>query len=73
MTIYGSNFGADNDLVTRSVSIDKTGQVTSFITYSDTSLSFVWPVDTSFLSTQDCYVTITIGGLSTPAFKVVAD
>lgn len=71
LTISGSHFGADSDVVTRSVSIDTTG-VVSGVTYSDTGISFNWPVDNSFLSTQERWVTISIGGLTT-TFKVVAD
>jgi hypothetical protein len=71
LTVFGSNFSNDSDLVTRSVSIDTTGAVNG-VTYSDSSLSFTWPVENNVFGSQNRSVTVNIGGLTT-TFSVTAE
>lgn len=71
LTITGNHFGQSTDQISRTVQIDGIGQVAG-VTYSDTSLSFVWPVDNTLFGTQQKTVTINIGGLTT-TLSITAD
>lgn len=71
LTISGNHFGQSTDQISRSVQIQDYGQVAG-VTYSDTSLSFTWPVDNTIFGTQQKTVTINIGGLTT-TISITAD
>lgn len=71
LTISGNHFGQSTDQISRSVQIDGYGQVAG-VTYSDSSLSFVWPVENTLFGTQQKTVTINIGGLTT-TLSITAD
>lgn len=71
LTISGNHFGQSTDQISRSVQIQDYGQVAG-VTYSDTSLSFTWPVDNTLFGTQQKTVTISIGGLTT-SISITAD
>jgi hypothetical protein len=64
ITINGRHFGSSTDIVTQRVGIQDYGQV-SGVSFSDTSLSFTWPVENDLFGTQQKTVTIDIGGLTT--------
>ncbi len=78
-TIYGSHFGSATDFdgstsITRSiqVSTDQLYTVNS-VSWSDTQITFTWPVPNTLLSNKTANVTINIGGLSTTITNVQAD
>lgn len=75
LNITGDYFGTanDNNYVTRSVLIqdDGTSTYATNVTYNDTSLSFIWPRDNTFIN-RTVTITISIGGL-TQSFTVTAD
>ena len=63
LIISGNYFGSSSDVVQRSVQIQDHGYAAA-VSYSDTQISFVWPVDNVIL-TQQKTITINIGGLTT--------
>ena len=71
LTIYGDYFGAADDQVTQSLFIKDYGNV-SKITWSDTSLSFNWPVTNTWFGSKTVELTISVGGL-TQTFTVTAN
>ncbi len=81
-TIYGSNFGIAADFegsgaVTRSIEISGSGvyqSVTSVLSWSDTSISFKWPVPNTMLSNKTVSVTVKTGNyLSSTISNITAD
>ena len=80
-TIYGSHFGIAADFegsgaVTRSIEISGSGvyhAVTSVLSWSDTSISFKWPISNT-LGTRTFSVTVKIGNyLSSTISNITAD
>jgi hypothetical protein len=71
LTISGNYFGQSTDQVSRSIQIENHGQVAGEV-YSDTSLSFTWPVSNALIGNQTRTVTINIGGLTT-TISITAD
>lgn len=85
-TITGNHFGSSDDFLgtggtTRSVEIIGVGEdagvyssVTSFTAWSDTLISFKWPVANKFLGTKTVSVTIKVGNnLSATISNITAD
>lgn len=76
-TIYGNYFGSNTDFdgsngLTRNVYIQNFGYVNP-VNWTDTSISFTWPVANDLIGTKNLDVTINVGGLSTVIPAVKAD
>jgi hypothetical protein len=70
ITFYGNHFGTSSETVFREVRIQgydngSGSDKVAGVNYSDTSLSFIWPIENTLFGTQTKTVTINIGGLTT--------
>lgn len=70
LTISGNYFGAADDQVARTLYIKDHGYVSN-VTWSDTNMSFLWPVNNT-IGNKTVQLTISVGGL-TQSFDVTAD
>ena len=79
LLIYGRYFGDtadfDNSTAIRNIQVQCEGSLytVSNAIWSDTQVSFSWPVPDSALSDKEAEVTINVGGLSTKILRVQAD
>jgi len=76
VSISGNHFGSSDDQVTKSLQlIDESNKYyTPIITsWSDTGITFTWPVPDKLWASQLVYINISVGGLTNQSYSVTAD